>query len=37
VTHDGTYLFFTSNCLGSPNIFWVSAEIINELKLEVGR
>jgi Tol biopolymer transport system component len=32
VSYDGNYLFFTSNRLGSYDIFWVNAKIIDQLK-----
>ncbi len=32
VTHDGKYLFFTTNRFGNGDIFWIDAEIIEDLK-----
>jgi Tol biopolymer transport system component len=32
VTYDGKYLFFTAGEQGKSDIYWVSSEIINELK-----
>ena len=32
VTLDGKYLFFTSRLRGNADVYWINAEIIEELK-----